>query len=124
MTPQGKVDRRALEALPLRQEPASGDRPTDHLTGVVGRVMEISLEVLGRPSLGVDEELFDAGATSLSFVRILALVNQEFGTSLSGAELDEATVRCLASVVEAARKDATGEESDDARDGHAISVRA
>lgn len=40
-------------------------------------MLRIVHEVLGRPDIGMDDDLFDKGATSLSFVRVLAQIKQE-----------------------------------------------
>jgi acyl carrier protein len=64
------------------------------VTGIVEEVLQ------GR-EIRPDVDLFDQGATSLAFVRIIASVNERFGTSLTGSELvDGATVDNLVTVVE------------------------
>jgi acyl carrier protein len=59
-------------------------------------VSQIVDEVLGR-AVPLDDDLFDHGATSLSFVRILAQINNRLGVLVPAAELDAATPRALAS---------------------------
>jgi acyl carrier protein len=66
----------------------------EDVTGIVEEVLQ------GR-EIRPDVDLFDQGATSLAFVRIIASVNDRFGTSLTGSELvDGATVDNLVAVVE------------------------
>jgi len=60
-------------------------------------VLEIVRSVLGKPALGPEDDLFDHGATSLSFVRVLAQIKQECQVMLRAAELDgEVTAHNLA----------------------------
>lgn len=67
-------------------------------------IAEIVEEVLGR-RVAPDQDLFDQGATSLAFVRIVALVNQRYDTALTGSELgDLASVDTLAAAVRTAQK--------------------
>jgi len=66
-------------------------------------IIQIVRDVLGKPAIGVDDDVFDHGATSLSFVRILAQIHQDFGVPVHAADLgDWATPRNLAGAVLAA----------------------
>jgi hypothetical protein len=65
-------------------------------TGAEQAILDVVGEVLGRPGIRLDDDLFDHGATSLSFVRILALINQRYQVMVPIAELTEATPRGLA----------------------------
>ncbi|XVV00807.1 amino acid adenylation domain-containing protein [Actinosynnema sp. CA-248983] len=93
LTSQGKADIDALRASTTAgAEPAV---PADETpTAVVKAIVD---EVLLR-DVPVDGDLFDHGATSLALTRIIAMVNDRFGTRLTGAELDEPTITCLADV--------------------------
>ncbi|MBY8849640.1 amino acid adenylation domain-containing protein [Saccharothrix longispora] len=98
VTPQGKVNRKAVNDLPLTEE-----NPPAAEADVVTAVTEIAAGVMGRP---VDPavDLFDIGATSLSFVRIITGVNLRFGLRLTGGELDgTASALAIAEQVELAR---------------------
>lgn len=64
------------------------EEATVHSAG--GAILEIVREVLGRP-LGLDDDMFDHGATSLAFVRVLARINDEFGVMVDVADLDGVT---------------------------------
>jgi acyl carrier protein len=64
-------------------------------------VLGIARNVLGKPALGPDDDLFDHGATSLSFVRVLAQIKQELKVMVRAADLDgEVTARALAANIE------------------------
>nr|WP_258545237.1 non-ribosomal peptide synthetase [Micromonospora provocatoris] len=92
LTVQGKADVAVLDRL---AEPAGDD--------AVSGVKAIADEVLRR-DVPVDGDLFDLGATSLALTRIVAMVNDRFGIALTGAEMEEPTVGCLAEVVDASRR--------------------
>lgn len=63
-------------------------------------VLAIVRDVLGRPGIELDDDLFDVGATSLSFVRVLARVHQELKVQVSPAVLGgAATPRAIAAQV-------------------------
>lgn len=51
-------------------------------------VLRIVREVLGRPAVQLDDDVFDHGATSLSFVRILAQINRDLNVRVAAAALD------------------------------------
>ncbi|WP_432250899.1 acyl carrier protein [Streptomyces sanyensis] len=81
-------------------------------------------EILAHPAPpGPHTDLFQAGATSLAFVRVLARVNEHFGVRLTGAELDgEATIARLADCVTGSRS--AGGGADAAPPGGPVSARA
>ncbi|GAA3273770.1 MULTISPECIES: acyl carrier protein [Dactylosporangium] len=64
---------------------------TDFAVASVGTteaaVLEIVREVLARPGLGLDDDVFDNGATSLSFVLVLARINRDLHVTVSAAAL-------------------------------------
>ncbi len=63
-------------------------------------ILGIVREVLGRSDVGLDDDVFDHGATSLSFVRILAQINQRCHVMVHAAALGGlATPRNMAAQV-------------------------
>lgn len=61
------------------------------------RILEIVRDVLGKPGLGFDDDLFDHGGTSLSFVRVLAEISRELHVKVRAGDLGGvATPRNLA----------------------------
>jgi acyl carrier protein len=50
-------------------------------------IRRIVRDVLGQPAVGLDDDMFDHGATSLSFVRVLAEINRRFHVMVHAAEL-------------------------------------
>ncbi len=79
LTPNGKVDRFALPA-PLESLKAETKIiPRDSLELELARIWE---EVLNVGSIGVTENFFDLGGHSLLAVRLMALIQQQFGQEL------------------------------------------
>ncbi|WP_371778478.1 amino acid adenylation domain-containing protein [Streptosporangium subroseum] len=101
LTPQGKADRGALNDLAVTElgevaepEKTGGSDPVEDV------VLRIAEDVLARGAIPAEKDLFDLGATSLAFTRIVAQVNEHFGLSLTGGELEDlASVECLAACV-------------------------
>jgi hypothetical protein len=74
--------------------------PNAGLAGTEGAILQIVHQVLGRSGIGLDDDLFDHGATSLSFVRVLAQINAQLHVMVHVAALGgAATARNLAAQV-------------------------
>ena len=58
-------------------------------TATEASVLAIVEEVLGRRGIGPDGDLFDHGATSLSFVRVLGQIHQRLNAQVHPADLDD-----------------------------------
>ncbi|NJP66954.1 amino acid adenylation domain-containing protein [Streptomyces spiramenti] len=95
LTASGKRDDRALLELRGRQDaPRDTTAPTDDEERSVAGVVT---EVLGLPSIGVHEDLFDRGCTSLNSVRIVTLLQERTGVDVPlPALVREPTVAQLA----------------------------
>jgi len=98
LTPQGKLDRRALPApgavLPV--EPVQiGPRIPEEL-----QLEKIWKSVLGLEAIAPESSFFDLGGHSLLAARLLARIEQGFGVRLSMAALFEhATLRAMAELL-------------------------
>jgi syringomycin synthetase protein SyrB1 len=99
LTVNGKADRTALPTPPTRHEHEGDEVPTH--TSVQSRVAAIWADILNVPAVGLDEDFFDLGGTSLTLVRMLERVNAGFGVDI-GVEtlIEEATVRSLTRTLE------------------------
>jgi len=101
LTPNGKVDRRALAALPLGEERGEGElrpprTPTEELlAGIWSRLM-------GVERVGVDDDFFALGGHSLLAIRLGAEIRATFAVELPLRELFEnATLEGVGRAVDA-----------------------
>lgn len=99
LTPNGKIDRRALTALKSEEQPASSSSAnvSDPLQK---QLLQIWEELLGRRGIGIRDNFFELGGHSLLAARLMHRLTQIHGKSLPLAVLLEApTVEKLASVL-------------------------
>jgi acyl-coenzyme A synthetase/AMP-(fatty) acid ligase/acyl carrier protein len=86
LSPNGKVDRRALPPPPAR--PADFEAPpVAPRTDVEAAVAAIWAEVLGLPEVGVDDDLFTLGAHSLAMTQVASRLRARLGVVLPLREL-------------------------------------
>ena len=108
LTPNGKVDRRALPEPERGTILAAADRipPRDELEAHLAGIWQ---DLLGVPSVGIRDGFFDLGGHSLLAVRLMSRLRAELGRDLPLAILFEAsTVERLAAVL---RQERTGERT-------------
>jgi aspartate racemase len=99
LTPNGKVDRRALPLPSVREVSADEDflAPRDE---VETRMVLIWEQVLGKRPISMRDSFFELGGHSLSAVRLTQRIEKEFGRKLLLTALVEApTVEQLAALV-------------------------
>ena len=81
MTPNGKLDRKALPAPPRQQSaPASTHRPE---TGLERRLARMWGDVIGTSPLDASLDFFDLGGDSLALLSLFAAIEMRFGRRLS-----------------------------------------
>jgi amino acid adenylation domain-containing protein len=99
LTANGKVDWRALPP----EDPSPPKRaPTPPQTMIEATVLDVWRTVLGRENIGVDDNLFDAGGTSLTAVQIVSRLRVALGLELPTLALFERpTVRGVAALLAA-----------------------
>ncbi len=103
LSPNGKVDRRALPA-PERSVPAGNTAPRN---ATEERLAAVWREVLGLEALGVHDDFFALGGHSLLAVRAAFRTSEAFGVEVPVALLFQApTVAALAEWLERARPEA------------------
>ena len=95
LTPNGKVDRKALEGMTVPQDADRRQRASpDRVTQAIHAVW---CKVLGLPHIGVLDNLFEMGATSLSIIRVRQELRNEHGIGLPvTAFFDFPTIAALA----------------------------
>ena len=81
VTPNGKVDRKALTALAESLSHDAGPRRMPE-SATEQRLAPLWCQLLGVESIGAEEEFFDLGGTSLLAVRLINAITAEFGRSL------------------------------------------
>lgn len=79
-TASGKRDDAALAELPLASGRISPGRPARD--SWEGGVLELVRQVLESDQIGVEDNFFEAGGTSLSAMRLTVLIEKRFGTPL------------------------------------------
>jgi len=108
VTPNGKLDRRSLSTrdLPAHRYDATNDGgvtelPANDLERSVAEIFANVLET-SADSIGVNEDFFDIGGTSIRCVRLFMMVEEKFGVTLPISTLVAApTIRLLSSSIQA-----------------------
>ncbi|MCP9957574.1 amino acid adenylation domain-containing protein [Streptomyces sudanensis] len=85
LTPSGKRDDKTLRELPLTAATGAGDT-TAPRDAYEKALTEILRELLGVSELGVHDNIFDLGATSLTAMRLVVLIEQRYGTAVPLSE--------------------------------------
>lgn len=94
MTAHGKLDR---EVLGRRSGAPASAQPV----GVDTAVLSLARRIIGDDALTMDEDLFDAGATSLSIIRLLAQVHANHRVEIGPRDLqDDVSVARIVAVIE------------------------
>ncbi len=96
VTANGKLDRAALQTMPL-PDTAAGSGPAAPTGGLERQIAEIFAGVLRRPVPDVDENFFDMGGDSLLGVVVLEEIRRLTGVAVApGVLFDEGSVAALA----------------------------
>ena len=103
LTPNGKLDRGSLPRPTSSVLVGEGRAASDHLEA---ELIALCSEVLGRDVLGVDNDLFDLGLTSIQAARLFTALEKRFHMRLPLSTMFEApTVAGLAGLVRTAGTD-------------------
>ncbi|MGW0936882.1 amino acid adenylation domain-containing protein [Streptomyces sp. NPDC002666] len=80
LTPSGKRDDKALRTRPLTRATAGdGDEPRDAYERTLAEMLG---ELLGLERIGVHDDIFTLGATSLTTMRLVVLIEQRYGVPI------------------------------------------
>jgi len=109
-SPSGKINRRALAAaLGMTKHRARANQAGRMLSPrseLELQLAEIWAELLEMNEIGVDQDVFELGADSLTVTQIISRLRRRFGVDLSFEELfDTPTVADLAARVESSQRD-------------------
>ncbi|MDG4763203.1 amino acid adenylation domain-containing protein [Solwaraspora sp. WMMD406] len=97
LTPSGKRDDRRLRELPLRAEASRSVAPRNRYERVLA---EIVADLLHLPRIGVDDNLFELGATSLTAMRLVTLIEKRYDIAVPvSAFVTAPTVASLAELL-------------------------
>jgi acyl carrier protein len=86
LTANGKVDRHKLPA-PSRERPQLEQAYIAPQTDLERLLAGILSELLKIDRVGIDDNFFDLGATSISILQVAARIKQELGIELSAVKL-------------------------------------
>lgn len=96
----GKLDRKRLPAPSFNRSEDGGTYVAPH-TPTQEAVARIWSELLGAPSIGVEDNFFDLGAHSLIAARLLSRVNERFGIELPiAAVFENLTIASMADLID------------------------
>jgi amino acid adenylation domain-containing protein len=108
LTPNGKVDRRALQALEVEFE-GSGAKSVMARTPVEEILSAIWAEVLGRETVSVHDNFFELGGHSLLATQVISRIRDVFGQEVSlRSFLENSTIAGLAPAIERGQLVVTG----------------
>jgi amino acid adenylation domain-containing protein len=108
LSPNGKVDRGQLADLETDPNPAAGRLSTRPDGMTQSKLREIMAGVLGRQTIGVEDNFFDLGATSLDLIRIHAKIVEMFGPVLTAVDLfGHPNIKAVAAKIDGGSADGT-----------------
>ena len=113
LTPNGKVDRKALPAPDPERRTAAAKALAPE-TPVEEGLVSIWSQILGKQEVGTNQTFFNLGGHSLLVARVLIRIEEEFKIVLTHTEFfQNPTIRDLASVIEEYHWSAENEQADD-----------
>lgn len=99
LTPNGKVDRKALP-VPERDRSGAGERHVPPRNETEEKLAAIWSEVLGVDNIGIKDGFFDLGGHSLLAIRMFSMIEETFRKNVPLATLFEAgTIEKLAGIL-------------------------
>jgi thioesterase domain-containing protein/acyl carrier protein len=113
LTENGKLDRRALPEATQEEERPNTERPfVPPVSETEKQLAEIWKDILRLPEIGLDDNFFDIGGTSLHGLRLFTRIRQEFRVALPLGTLFRApTLQNLAALIESNSNASRGKSS-------------
>ena len=100
MNQAGKIDRSKLPVPSFEASPATPAPPSEE--GTEALLKKLWESVLGRSGIGIDQNFFDLGGTSLQLIRVHAAIEEAFGRHVDVVTVfQHPTIRALASHLDA-----------------------
>jgi amino acid adenylation domain-containing protein len=100
LTTNGKVDRAALPLPEHSAERASAEPEERAADPLQGKLHDIWKATLGVPALGLHDDFFEAGGTSLSAIKVLLSIHEQTGVALDmSVWAEHATVAAFAKLI-------------------------
>lgn len=100
VTAHGKIDKQQLPS-PTDQPDASHAGASDDLSEPERHVLKVWSEDIGLQGIGLNDDFFDHGGTSLALIRSLSLLKQHYRLDLNpGVLADGATAKVLAACIQ------------------------
>jgi amino acid adenylation domain-containing protein len=87
LSPNGKVDRARLGGFEPASEAAAGPALSQLNGSTQRQLRDIVANALGRDAIGLEDNFFDLGASSLDLIRIHAKIVEAFGPVLTAVDL-------------------------------------
>ena len=116
LTSNGKIDRRALLALEPNASSTREDEPITAPSELEAQMVTLVAEVIGVPEVRVDQNFFDAGATSLHIVMMAKRLSALFKRDVPATLLFQSpNVRALAAACAGPRPNAVSLDKPQAR---------
>jgi acyl carrier protein len=107
LSPNGKIDRAALRAADARPRRPP---PVEPRTELERQVRGVWVEVLQNNSIGVEDNFFEVGGSSLKAIQLLSRLRRAFGVELPLPVIfDKTTVAALAALIEEGRGQPDGD---------------
>lgn len=108
LSSNGKVDRSALNTTDIEAEGAPFAPPEN---GLEETILEVARDAIGVDKIGIDDNLFDTGATSVDIVRIHRRIRSELGREFPVVTMfRHPTIRSLALALDLSESDCRSQE--------------
>ncbi|WP_458118712.1 amino acid adenylation domain-containing protein [Paenibacillus sp. Z6-24] len=102
LTSNGKLDRRALSAMPVNVHAAGYAAPRDEVEILISGLWS---DVLGKSRIGIDDPFFELGGHSLKAITLIFKIAGIFNTPVSVTDLfHHSTIRKLSAFIKEKRK--------------------